>query len=212
MPDPTPEELAAEAKAKADADAKAAADKAAADAEAAKVKFSQADLDRIAGQSRSEGRTQAEKELLEKLGIADVDSAKAAIAAAKELEDAKKTEVEKLTEERNKAKAEAEEATKAAAGAVALARLEGSLRDAGIKPERIPAALKLADLSAVVVSGTDVEGVDKAVEGVKATSPEWFGKPAAAPDASLGRPDPTDFRTASKDERAKALEQYGIRI
>jgi hypothetical protein len=209
MAEQTDEEKAAEAKAKADADAAAA--KAKADAE---VKFSQAELDRIAGESRAAGRGQAEKDLLAKLGVESVEQLEARVNAAKAAEDAQKTELEKANEARAAAEKEAARASELAHRAVAVSRVEGQLRDAGIKPERIPAALKLVDLSSLKVEGTDVSGVSEAIESVKSASPEWFGTVKhTAPDASQQQGGDKDYRNADRDTVAADLyKEYGIRI
>lgn len=206
----TPEEqAAADAKAKADADAAAA--KAAADAE---KKFSQADMDRVAGESRTGGRSQAEKDLLAKLGVDSVEAAEAALKVVKDAEEANKTELQKATERADAAEKERDRASELALRSVALSRLEGQLRDAGINPERIPAALRLVDLANLKVEGTEVTGVPEAIESVKSTSPEWFGKPAprTAADASTGETGDTDYRTADRSTVADVLyKEYGIR-
>lgn len=219
MAEPTAEEIAAAeaAKVKADADKAEADAKALADAEAAKAKevtLRQGELDGIAGKARQAGRDAAEKDLLAKLGVADIDAATAIIAANKAAEDAQKTELQKAIERAESAEKEREAATKSATTILAVTRVEGSLRDAGVKPERLASALKLVDLSLVKVDGTDVSGVAEVVESVKAMSPEWFGpaKPGGAPDASGGRLPVTDFRSATKEELDRELyEKYGVR-
>lgn len=215
MPEPTDAEKAeAEAKAKADAEAKAKAEaeaKAKADGE---KKFSQSELDEIAGKSRESGRTKAEKDLLESLGVTDLDAAKALLQEAKDAEDAKKTETERLTEERDKATAEAERARNEAAQYLVAAELKGAMRDSGINPERIDAAMRLIDTSALAVDGTTVTGIPEAIEGVKAVSPEWFGtKRAGAADASGGGGGAgPDFRNVPRDQlRAEALK-HGVKL
>ena len=211
MPEPTAEEVAAQAAAdKAAADAKAKAD-----AEAGDKKFSQADLDRIAGDTRKSAKATAEAELLASLGVTDLAAAQAALTAAKEAEDAKLTETERLTKELAEARAENERTLATATALHAASKLEGALRDAGVTPERIPAAMKLADHSALVVNGTDVTGIPEVIEGVKALSPEWFGaqKPAGAVDASKGGTAGTaDLRSASRDDLAKEALKYGVKL
>ena len=212
MADLTPEEqAAADAKAKADADAAAAEAKAKADAE---VKFSQAELDRIAGTSRADGRGQATKELLEKLGVDSVEALEARVKAAKDAEDAGKTELQRLEDRAKAAEQERDRASALALRSVATARLEGSLRDAGIKPERIPAALKLVDLGSLKVEGTDVSGVSEAIDSVKTASPEWFGTVKhTAPDASQQQGGDKDYRNVDRETVAADLyKEYGIRI
>ena len=96
--------------------------------------------------------------------------------------------------------------------ALAISRLEGSLRDAGIKPERISAAVRIADTSGLKVEGTDVSGVTEVVESLKAESPEWFGANArrySAPDATPENRD-RSFRNAPRREVAEELAKYNI--
>lgn len=195
----------------------AASEKARAEAlaEAAKDgKFSQADLDRIAGESRKAGREVAEKELLKSLGVDNVDAAKAAMEAARVAEDEKKTALEKSQEDAAKARAEADQARAEAKSARIHTALELKLRDAGINPERAAAAMRLVDQSALEVNGSEVTGLDVAVEGLKTVSPEWFGaKPFSPPNASgEGGKGPVDYKTASVDDRDKALGKYGVKL
>lgn len=212
MAELTDEEKAA-AEAKAEADAKAAADKAAAEA-AKEVKFSQADLDKIAGNSRAEGRSAAEKELLASLGVDSLDTAKERIAAQKAAEDAAKTEVERLADEAKAANARAQKAEREAFATRALSKLESGLRDAGLKPERVGTALKLVDLSGIKVEGTEVQGITEAIDAVKAESPEWFGTTSrGAPDVTGGAGGDVDYRTMSSEERQEVLRhEYGVKF
>lgn len=203
------------AKAQADADAAKAKADADAAAKASEKNFSQDDLDRLAGKARQDGRTAAEKELLEKLGVTDLDTAAAAIKAAKDADEANKTELQKANEAREKAEKEAERANRLATTSIAISRIEGALRDSGLKPERIPAALKLIDLATLKVEGTEVSGVPEAVEGLKEISPEWFGPASTsrAPDASRTPEVPADFRSAPRaDVERHLMDKYGIRL
>lgn len=211
MPEPTADEIAAEA----EATRVAAEAKAKADAEAGDKKLSQDDVNRLVGEARTSAKSTATKELLESLGVTDLDAAKDAIAAAKAAEDATKTEVERLTERATKAEAEAEAERVRSTQLLARTELKGALRDAGITPERIDAAMKLADTSALVVDGTDVTGIPEVIEGVKALSPEWFGKRTpGVVDASQGggAGGEVDFRTASRDELQAAALALGVKI
>ena len=210
MPEPTADEIAA----KAEADRVAAEAKAAADAAAGEKKFSQADLDRIAGDTRAGARAAAEKDLLAKLGVEDLAAAEVALKAAKDAEAAKLTETERLTRERDEAVAEKDRTLAEATRLLAMTRLEGGLRDAGINPDRIEAALKVADTSALSVDGTDVTGLSAVIDSVKAISPEWFGtKAPGAVDASGGGgTEHTDWLAAPRDELAAAALKYGVKL
>ncbi len=173
-------------------------------------KFTQQDLDKIAGEARSKGRTSAEKEFLEKLGVSNVDEAIAALTAAKEAEEAKKTESQRLTEENERLRAEAERATETAKRTIVATRVENALRDAGIKPERIPHAIKLANLEGVTVEGSEVTGVDEAVAAVKEASPEWFG--STAPPPQIGGTSTSTTALAPDQIDRLVAEKYGIHI
>ncbi len=210
---PTDEELqaavtAAVEKAKAEAQAEAEAKIKA----ASNGKFTQEDLDRIAGESRKDGRTVAEKELLKSLGVESLDAAQAVISAAKQAEEDQKTELQRAQDEAARLRDEAEAAKADARSSRISAALDIALRDAGLNPERANAAMRLVDTSKLAVEGTDVSGLDDAVKELKAQSPEWFGPKISPPDASKSGSGPIDFKTASAEERDKALEAYGIRL
>jgi hypothetical protein len=216
VPEPTAEEkAAAEA-----AEAKRIADEAEAkrledERKAKEVKFTQADLDRIAGEARANGRSTAETDLLKTLGVTDLDAAKALLAEAKAAEDAKLSEVERLTKERDEAKQEADRTLQTATQLLALTKLEGALRDSGINPERIPAAMKLVDTTGLKVDGLEVAGIPEAIEAVKASTPEWFGKVTprpSSPDATGGAVGDVDYRKASRDELAEAARKYNVKL
>jgi len=95
--------------------------------------------------------------------------------------------------------------------ALVVSRLENSLRDAGINPERLAAAVKIADVSGVKVEGTEVSGVTEAVESLKVETPEWFKvRQHSAPDATPeGRE--RSFRTAGHEEFSRELLKYNLR-
>lgn len=180
-------------------------------AKGGEAKFTQADLDRVAGATRGEAKTAAQKELLATLGVVDLEAAAALVAKAKEIEDASKTELERATERAVAAEARAAAATESARGAVVLSRLDTELRNAGVNPDRIPAAMRLVDMTKLEVSGLEVVGLAAEIEAVKATSPEWFVSRSGS-DASGGRVSDTDYHDASPEALSKALyEKYGIR-
>lgn len=210
MPEPTAEEIAA----KAEADRLEAEAKAKANAEAGDKKFTQADLDRIAGDTRKAASEKAAKDLLDALGVTDLDAAKAALAAAKEAENAKLTETERLTKERDEALRREAETLANATQLFAASKLEGALRDAGVSPERLPAALRLADTSAIKVEGTEVTGVTEVVDSIKALTPEWFGvkKPGAVDATGGGAGGEVDYKAVSRDELAAAARKYGVKL
>ncbi len=210
---PTDEELQAAVQAAIDkTKTEAAAEAEARVKAAANGRFTQDDLDRIAGEARKDGRGTAERELLKALGVPDIESAKAALASAKAAEDEKKTELQRVQDEATALRAEAEAAKAEARASRIASALDLGLRKAGINPDRAAAALRLIDPSTLTLDGTEVGGVDDAVKALKAESPEWFGPRTSPPDASASGGGAVDFHTASADERDKALARYGIKL
>lgn len=176
-------------------------------------KFTQADLDKIAGSARETGRKAAEKQLLEALGVPDLDQAKAALAAAREAEEAGKTELQKAQERAAELERKAAEAEATALQVRLDAALEGSLRDGGIKPERVAAAMRLADRSALSVEDGQVKGLSEVIEALKAESPEWFGATVKAPDATGGTTTGSSERESlSPKELRDRLSKYGVHV
>ncbi len=214
----TPEEQAAAdaaaAKAVADAEAARVAAEAKAAADAALPKqFSQADLDAIAGRTRQEATEKAQRDLLASLGVTDVEAAKTALAAAKAAEDAQKTDLQRATEERDKAIADAAALAQITRDTVVASRLDVALRDAGINPARIEAAKRLVDQGALKVEGSEVTGVAEAVASLKAATPEWFGVAGSPPDVTgTGSGGGTaDYSHADKKTLGEQLAKYGIK-
>jgi hypothetical protein len=108
----------------------------------------------------------------------------------------------------------ADEKADAVESALAVARLEGALRDAGLRGERVAAAVKIADVSGLRVEGTEVSGIAEVVESLKEQSPEWFGANTRRYSAADATPENRDrsFRTASRREIAEELAEYGIKF
>ncbi len=137
------------------------------------------DYERVYGPTRQEGRSSYEKWLLEQTGAEKPDDVIAAYTqaqeVARELEGEQVQQVrteyeEKLTAERDAGKALRKEYA-----------LRDALRDAGINGERLPLALRVADLSTLSVGQDNaVSGLEDAVNGIKEASPEWFGEPKPA--------------------------------
>lgn len=175
------------------------------------LKFTQEQLNAIASKARDEGRGSETKRILAELGVDDIVKAKEALAAIKELDDKNKSEVQKLAEERDKARLEAETAKNDAFRFLVNAKLEGALRDANINPLRIANALKLANLSGITVENGEVKGIDAIVKEVKDSTPEWFGGKFSPPDAGKDGSSKVNYKELSPDEVSKALNKYNLR-
>lgn len=209
---PTDEEMQAAVEA-AKTEAIATAEKAAEDRikAAANGKFTQEDLDRIAGASRTDGRDHATKELLKELGFEDLDTAKAARKAQTDAEEAGKTELQKALDRAAALELETEAAKSEARSVLVSTRLENELRDAGANPDRLALALRNVDATTLSVEDGKVTGAKEAVAALKEATPEWFGGTGSAPPVGHEGDNKTDFRTDPEARRA-ALRAAGIRV
>lgn len=138
--------------------------------------FTQAELDKIIGDRLKRERKDWETKL-------EDEKKKAAM-----------TEADKLKAEREEADKHAAAKTEAANKRIITAEAKLALQAAGIKPERIPAALKLADLSSVIVGDDgepDAGAIKAAVARVSKDFPEIItgGRmPKAGGDFSKAHP------------------------
>lgn len=177
--------------------------------------FSQEELERIAAREKSQGERAGARKALEDFaaehGFSNVEDAKAFIAAARQAEEAKKSEEQRLRDELERIKAEA-----AAREAAAIARERAANRRAllaglgatGDDLEDAAALLRVDD-------DADEAAVREAAEKLKERRPELFGSrpaPQASPlpPAPGGAPAgaPPARTTPSKDDakaRARAL-------
>jgi thioesterase domain-containing protein len=169
----------------------------------------------MAADLRRKESESATRKVLASLGIEDVDKAKAAIEAAKAADEASKTELQKAQDAVAAAVARADEAEAKARGTLVLSKLENQLRDAGINPQRVDGAMKLAPLNDVQIAADgSIVGLEDAVKAVKEASPEWFGapgKPFSAPE--IGGPPPEISFGPGTDPAARAAElaKYSVK-
>ncbi len=179
------------------------------------ARFTQAELDVLAGKARESGRTAAEKRILADLGVETVDQAKAILAKQREAEEAQQSELEKAQAEIARVQAQAQKAQAEREEVLITSELKGSLRAAGIIPERLPAALTLVDRATLTIEGSEVKGLAEAVAALRAETPEWFSRLSnGAPDASKGGSTSTsvDYRTDRAAARAVLQEKYGLAL
>ncbi len=169
--------------------------------------FAQEDVNKLVGNARKEARQVAEREVreqlerryAEELGV-PLEEAKGILQQAREAEDARKSDLEKAQGKLTKAEQRAETA-ESRAGDLEVAleslrkeyTLRDALRDAGINGERLPLALKLADLDAEV---------GEAVRAIQEASPEWFSgpRPSSSPDATRRERPVTGIWDMPKDQ------------
>ena len=181
--------------------------------------FSQEELERIAAREKSQGERAGARKALEDFaaehGFNNVDDAKAFIAAARQAEEAKKTEEQKRQEELDRREAEL-----AAREAAAIARERAANRRAvlvglgatGDDLEDAAALLRVAD-------DADETAVREAAEKLKERRPELFGtRPAPQasplPPAPGGAPAgaPPARTTPSKDDAKTRARELAVKM
>lgn len=142
---------------------------------APELKHSDADVDKYKGDARREARQAAINELLGKAeGAASIDDLVAAWEEKRTVEEATKSDLAKLEEERDKYKTQAEAAAALANDRLVGAELRTALAAAGVPSDRLADALALVDKSSLEVDdkGT-VTGLEGAVKGLLEPRP-WL--------------------------------------
>ena len=178
----------------------------------AETKFTQADLDRIAGQTRKDAKSAERAALLKELGVADLDAAKKAITTAEEARKAQMTEIERLQQakEESDRKLAASEAARQKAEqyrkeALLTAAVVGKASGKFANPQ---AVVKLADLTKVTL-GDDGQftGIDEALERL-ATQEPWTLAKTGITVPSLGATNGSGKPKSRTDEDRRA-EYFG---
>jgi|GEM_PF-2452877 len=136
--------------------------------------FTQAELTSIAAREKNEGKAAAERSIAEQLGV-PIEEAKAIVKAAKDADEAKKSDADKDREAAAREKQEAEAERQAAKVEVHQARLERAFGREGIELE--DGDDKTARLMRLVTveAGASYEDVLKDVQQIKADFPALFG-------------------------------------
>jgi len=151
----------------------------------------QAEVQRIAAREKREGKSAREREILEATGAESMDDVLAAYTEYQEIQQAVTSEAEAANTAKTKAEAERDSWKTMFFNEKRSNALREGLRDASINTERIPIALRSADLSAVEVDTKTgaVSGVEDVVTALREESQEWFGEvqkqtAPPAPDAN----------------------------
>lgn len=113
--------------------------------------------------------------MAKELGFESADDLREAAKAAKEREEAEKSELDRLKEDAERAKSESKSALERANARIVQAEAKAVALSLGIKSERVPYALRMADLSDVDVSDEgepDEAAIKKALETVLKDIPE----------------------------------------
>lgn len=165
------------------------------------VSMSQADLNKLVGAAREGARKEAEKKLMASLGVEDAEAAKAAIAAAKEVEERNSSELDKVRKAADKASQEWSRSEATAKEMILTNAIEKTLIREGLSVENAERVRRLID-----VSSNDADEIKSAVEDLKKDMPSLFSSNAEpkAPHSNPGSKSPTS--TSSGDPRDAALK------
>jgi multidrug efflux pump subunit AcrA (membrane-fusion protein) len=172
-------------------------------------KFSQADLNRLLAREKNDGKRAGQSELLQALGVNNLDEAKEIIAARKAAEDAALSDADKARKEAEREKAEAATAKAEAAREKLDSRIERALVRAHIPDDQIELVARMV----VVEDGADQDKVNDAVEDLKKKMPQLFEEPdpnrapdpAKPPGSNPGRPPRGGAPTPTPAEAAQAV-------
>lgn len=148
-------------------------------------KFSQSDVNKIMGDVRND----ASGTILKSLGYEDLDSLKSDVGSLQEQREAAKSDLDKARESANTLKAENDQLYARIAETEMKSSLRDSLAEAGVKPQRLQAAMRLADLDALDIDDEGkVTGTEEQIAAIQEAAPEFFGNaiPRRAPDLTGG--------------------------
>jgi 2-oxoglutarate dehydrogenase complex dehydrogenase (E1) component-like enzyme len=190
--------------------------------------FTQEQINDAAGRARNEGRQSAQKDLLESLGVKDVDEAKAILAAKREADEKNKDELTKAADKATKAEADlirvtADHESASHNNRVQAAVLKKLLGEQATVLDKANVIRKLIDVDAKA----EDKDLDAAVEALAKTMPELFsvvgagqggdgnggtgGKPPGRPATPPGRPAPgggSGAATPADAARTKLYERH----
>lgn len=200
---------------------------------AGKKGISEADLNKAAGAARADGESKGRKKLLEDLGFTDESELSGLIQAAKEREEAEKTEAQRISEQfeklqskHSKTETRAQELENKAKQTALTSAAQLAALEVGVRADRAADLIRLADLNGIEVSETDtgfnpnMETLKEALSSVLGRYPEWQARgPQNVGDSGAGAPvseqtsSAPDFASMSAEEFAPWLEKaknYGI--
>jgi hypothetical protein len=162
-------------------------------------RYTDKDVDKLKGSARKEGRnsgrTEREQEILEATGAGSVDDVLEAYNAWKVIEEESAGEAEKERNTRTKVEKERDtlkEELDSAYAFIAEMKQESALRaglsEAGVRPERLKVALRIADQDSLEVNDDgEVTGIQEVVKAVQKEAPELFGTHQPLPETPTGQ-------------------------
>lgn len=163
------------------------------------VTMTQAKLDELINSKFGKGAEKAKAELLQELGVSDVDSLKGIIQLQKDAEEANKTELQKMQEQLEAMKSEKEAIEKKAQ--------EANLTSEIAKLAALHGVQDIEVFEVLYKNASKGEGFDGTsfLESLKEGKPYLFGVPTKprVDNSSNNRQDPLDFATRVKQAKTK---------
>lgn len=136
-------------------------------------------LKKIAATEKRQGKAAGQREVLETLGVENVDAAKALIEAAREAQRKDETEAERKQREADEARRVADQEKRTAAEERRTAALERALVRRGVGDDDLDDAVTI--LAKQVPADADPEAIAEAADKLKERRAELFGGTTAAP-------------------------------
>lgn len=137
------------------------------------------DLKKIAATEKRQGKRAGQREVLEALGVEDVDAAKKIIDAAREQQRKDETEAERKTREAEESRSTSERERAEAREEKRTAALERALVRRGVADEDLDDAVTI--LGKKLAADADAEAIAEEADALKTRRPELFGAEEAAP-------------------------------
>jgi hypothetical protein len=134
--------------------------------------FTQEQMNRTMAREKSDGKKAGRRELLEELGVKDVQEAKTILEKYRESQDSQRTEAEKLSEQAKKDRDSADQVKREALKERNEAKVERQLLRANIKDGKETRAIKLLDLD--LEGDLDADDIKSAVEDLVEEFPDLF--------------------------------------
>lgn len=187
-------------------------------------KFSQAQLNRFLSREKSEGKKSGKKEVLEALGVKDLEEAQSLLKRVRDKEAESQSEAERAAEKARKDAEEADKAKKEAKLERVEARIERQLMKAKVKEGKEGKVAKLLDIDRDEDPSAD--DIKDAIETLQEDFPELFTsedeegeeKEPKAPNRPSRRGDPgrpprkQPQKDASGKARSRLEERHGRKL
>lgn len=169
--------------------------------------LTQTEVNRIMGGVRDD----ASDTILKDLGYKDLDSLKADVGSLQEQREAAKSDLDKARESTSTLKAENDQLYARIAETEMKSSLRDSLAEAGVNPQRIQAAMRLADLDALDIDDEGkVTGTEEQIQAIQEAAPEFFGNTSIRRAPDLTGPPQSRPKTPEDGQAQHLMRALGL--